>query len=297
MEKTLVVLAAGMGSRFGGLKQLEPVGPSNEFLIDYSVYDAKRAGFTKVVFVIKKENKEAFEETISQRINGIEVEYAYQEMENIPLNIKIDRVKPLGTAHALYCAKDKVKGPFGLISADDFYGNESFEILSNYLDNNEGICVVGYPIGATLSDEGEVKRGVVLSNNNKIETIIESKVKVDGDKVLCTPLNGKPSFEVNKDNPCSMLMYGFNTDIFEKIETMLIDFLKNADLSTGEFLLPDVVDEYVKMGKVNVLSTPSTWIGMTYKEDLPMVQEKIREYINNGIYPKNLWNDYERKNR
>ena len=284
MEKTLVVLAAGMGSRFGGLKQLEPVGPSNEFLIDYSVYDAKRAGFTKVVFVIKKENKEAFEETISQRINGIEVEYAYQEMENVPLNIKIDRVKPLGTAHALYCAKDKVKGPFGLISADDFYGNESFEILSNYLDNNEGICVVGYPIGATLSDEGEVKRGVVLSNNNKIETIIESKVKVDGDKVFCTPLNGKPSFEVNKD-------------IFEKIETMLIDFLKNADLSTGEFLLPDVVDEYVKMGKVNVLSTPSTWIGMTYKEDLPMVQEKIRDYINNGIYPENLWNDYERKNR
>lgn len=297
MEKTLVVLAAGMGSRFGGLKQLEPVGPSGEFLIDYSVYDAKRAGFTKVVFVIKKENKEAFEETISQRINGIEVEYAYQEMENIPLNIKIDRVKPLGTAQALYCAKDKVKGPFGLISADDFYGNESFEILSNYLDNNEGICVVGYPIGATLSDEGEVKRGVVLSNNNKIETIIESKVKVDGDKVYCTPLNGKPSFEVNKDNPCSMLMYGFNTDIFEKIETMLIDFLKNADLSTGEFLLPDVVDEYVKMGKVNVVNSPSTWIGMTYKEDLPIVQEKIREYIDKEIYPENLWNNYERKNR
>lgn len=297
MEKTLVVLAAGMGSRFGRLKQLEPVGPSKEFLIDYSVYDAKRAGFTKVVFVIKKENKEAFEETISQRINGIEVEYAYQEMENIPLNTKIDRVKPLGTAHALYCAKDKVKGPFGLISADDFYGNESFEILSNYLDNNEGICVVGYPIGATLSEEGEVKRGVVLSNNNKIEAIIESKVKVDGDKVSCTPLNGKPSFEVSKENPCSMLMYGFNTDIFEKIEIMLIDFLKNADLSTGEFLLPDVVDEYVKMGKVNVVSTPSTWIGMTYKDDLPMVQEKIREYIDNGIYPENLWNDYERKNR
>ena len=297
MEKTLVVLAAGMGSRFGGLKQLEPVGPSGEFLIDYSVYDAIRAGFTKVVFVIKKENKEAFEETISQRIKGIEVEYAYQEMENIPLNIKIDRVKPLGTAHALYCAKDKVKGPFGLISADDFYGNESFEILSNYLDNNEGICVVGYPIGATLSEEGEVKRGVVLSNNNKIETIIESKVKVVGDKVSCTPLNGKPAFEVSKENSCSMLMYGFNTDIFEKIETMLIDFLKNADLSTGEFLLPDVVDEYVKMGKVNVVSTPSTWIGMTYKEDLPLVQEKIREYINNEIYPENLWNDYERKNR
>ena len=289
MEKTLVVLAAGMGSRFGGLKQLEPVGPSNEFLIDYSVYDAKRAGFTKVVFVIKKENKEAFEETISQRINGIEVEYAYQEMENIPLNIKIDRVKPLGTAHALYCAKDKVKGPFGLISADDFYGNESFEILSNYLDNNEGICVVGYPIGATLSDEGEVKRGVVLSNNNKIETIIESKVKIDGDKVFCTPLNGKPSFEVNKDNPCSMLMYGFNTDIFEKIETMLIDFLKNADLSTGEFLLPDVVDEYVKMGKVNVLSTPSTWIGMTYKEDADYLKTFILNEIEKGVYPNNLW--------
>ncbi len=297
MEKTLVVLAAGMGSRFGGLKQLEPVGPSKEFLIDYSVYDAKRAGFTKVVFVIKKENKKDFEETISQRINGIKVEYAYQEMENIPVNIKLDRVKPLGTAHALYCAKDKINGPFGLISADDFYGKESFEILSNFLDNNDGICVVGYPIGSTLSNEGEVKRGVVLSNNNKIKTIIESKVKVLGDKVYCTPLNGKNSFEVSKENPCSMLMYGFNTDIFEKIEAMLIDFLKNGNLSTGEFLLPDVVDEYVKMGKVSVVSTPSTWIGMTYKEDLQIVKEKIREYIDNGIYPENLWNGYERKNR
>ena len=135
MEKTLVILAAGMGSRFGGLKQLEPVGPSGEFLIDYSVYDAKRAGFTKVVFVIKKENKDAFEETISQRINGMDIEYAYQEMENIPIDMKIDRVKPLGTAHALYCAKDKIDGPFALISSDDFYGKESFEILSNYWCN------------------------------------------------------------------------------------------------------------------------------------------------------------------
>ena len=157
----------------------------------------------------------------------------------------------------------------------------------------------GFAIQPTVALDWKEAFNIYLnaSNNNKIETIIESKVKIDGDKVFCTPLNGNPSFEVNKDNPCSMLMYGFNTDIFEKIETMLIDFLKNADLSTGEFLLPDVVDEYVKMGKVNVLSTPSTWIGMTYKEDLPMVQEKIREYINNGIYPENLWNDYERKNR
>lgn len=299
-DLTLLIMAAGMGSRFGGLKQIEPMGPNGEFLIDYSIYDAINAGFNKVVFIIKEENYDIFKETIGKRVEDkIKTEYVFQDINNVPdgYSVPKDRVKPLGTAHALYCAKDKVKGPFGLISADDFYGNESFEILSNYLDNNEGICVVGYPIGATLSDEGEVKRGVVLSNNNKIETIIESKVKIDGDKVFCTPLNGKPSFEVSKDNPCSMLMYGFNTDIFEKIETMLIDFLKNADLSTGEFLLPDVVDEYVKMGKVNVLSTPSTWIGMTYKEDLPMVQEKIREYINNGIYPENLWNDYERKNR
>lgn len=297
MEKTLVILAAGMGSRFGGLKQLEPVGPSKEFLIDYSVYDAKRAGFTKVVFVIKRENKEAFEETISQRINGVDIEYAYQEMENIPIDMKIDRVKPLGTAHALYCAKDKIKGPFALISSDDFYGKESFEILSNYLDNKKGICVVGYPIGATLSFEGEVKRGVVIEKNSKIETIVESKVKKVGDKVTCSPLNGSASFNVPVNNPCSMLMYGFSIDIFEKMEHMLVDFLSHGNLETGEFLLPDVVDEYVKMGMVDVVSTPSTWIGMTYKEDLEIVKKKINNYISLGVYPQNLWADYERKNR
>lgn len=289
-EKTLVILAAGMGSRFGGLKQIEPVGPSGEFLIDYSIYDAMKAGFNKIVFVIKRENQSLFEETVSKRIKGIKIEYAYQEMENLPIDIKIDRVKPLGTAHALYCAKDAINGPFGLISADDFYGKESFEILSKYLDKEDGICVVGYKVGSTLSDEGEVKRGIVLSNNGVINAITECKVKKSGDKAICTPLTSDESFTCPLTNPCSMLMYGFNTNIFDRITSMLENFLNTADLTKGEFLLPDVVDVYVKEGKVDVINTPAKWIGMTYKEDLDNVKKEILDYIEKGIYPSNLWN-------
>ena len=289
MEKTLVVLAAGLGSRFGGLKQIEPVGPSGEFLIDYSVYDAIKAGFSKVVFVIKKENEEIFKNTISNRIKGIKIEYAYQEMNNLPIDITINREKPLGTAHALYCAKDLINGPFALISSDDFYGRESYNILSNYLDNEKGLCVIGYPIGSTLSNEGEVKRGVILKDGNVVNSIVECKVKKNGNVINCTPLNGSNSFEVTSNNSCSMLMYGFNTNIFDVLEEMLTDFLKNEDLKIKEFLLPDVVDVFVKKGLVKVIDTSCKWIGMTYKEDLLNVKNEINELIKNGVYPKNLW--------
>ena len=289
MEKTLVVLAAGLGSRFGGLKQIEPVGPSGEFLIDYSVYDAIKAGFSKVVFVIKKENEEIFKNTISNRIKGIKIEYAYQEMNNLPIDITINREKPLGTAHALYCAKDLINGPFALISSDDFYGRESYNILSNYLDNENGLCVIGYPIGSTLSNEGEVKRGVILKDGDIVNSIVECKVKKNGNVINCTPLNGSNSFEVTSNNSCSMLMYGFNTNIFDVLEEMLTDFLKNEDLKIKEFLLPDVVDVFVKKGLVKVIDTSCKWIGMTYKEDLLNVKNEINELIKNGVYPKNLW--------
>ena len=289
MEKTLVVLAAGLGSRFGGLKQIEPIGPSGEFLIDYSVYDAIKAGFSKVIFVIKKENEEVFKNTISQRIKGIKIEYAYQEMNNLPIDITINREKPLGTAHALYCAKDLINGPFALISSDDFYGRESFNILSNYLDNEKGLCVIGYPIGSTLSNEGEVKRGVILKDGDIVNSIVECKVKKNGNVINCTPLNGSNSFEVTSNNSCSMLMYGFNTNIFDVLEEMLTEFLRNEDLKIKEFLLPDVVDVYVKKGLVKVIDTSCKWIGMTYKEDLLNVKKEINELIENGIYPKNLW--------
>ena len=289
MGKTLVVLAAGLGSRFGGLKQIEPIGPSGEFLIDYSVYDAIKAGFSKVIFVIKKENEEVFKNTISQRIKGIKIEYAYQEMNNLPIDITINREKPLGTAHALYCAKDLIDGPFALISSDDFYGRESYNILSNYLDNEKGLCVIGYPIGSTLSNEGEVKRGVILKDGDIVNSIVECKVKKNGNVINCTPLNGSNSFEVTSNNSCSMLMYGFNTNIFDVLEEMLTEFLRNEDLKIKEFLLPDVVDVYVKKGLVKVIDTSCKWIGMTYKEDLLNVKKEINELIENGIYPKNLW--------
>lgn len=289
MEKTLVVLAAGLGSRFGGLKQIEPIGPSGEFLIDYSVYDAIKAGFSKVIFVIKKENEEVFKNTISQRIKGIKIEYAYQEMNNLPIDITINREKPLGTAHALYCAKDLIDGPFALISSDDFYGRESFNILSNYLDNEKGLCVIGYPIGSTLSNEGEVKRGVILKDGDIVNSIVECKVKKNGNVVNCTPLNGSSSFDVATNNSCSMLMYGFNTNIFDVLEEMLTEFLRKEDLKIKEFLLPDVVDVYVKKGLVKVIDTSCKWIGMTYKEDLSKVKKEINELIISGVYPKNLW--------
>ena len=289
MEKTLVVLAAGLGSRFGGLKQIEPIGPSGEFLIDYSVYDAIKAGFSKVIFVIKKENEEVFKNTISQRIKGIKIEYAYQEMNNLPIDITINREKPLGTAHALYCAKDLIDGPFALISSDDFYGRESFNILSNYLDNEKGLCVIGYPIGSTLSNEGEVKRGVILKDGDIVNSIVECKVKKNGNVVNCTPLNGSSSFDVGTNNSCSMLMYGFNTNIFDVLEEMLTEFLRKEDLKIKEFLLPDVVDVYVKKGLVKVIDTSCKWIGMTYKEDLSKVKKEINELIISGVYPKNLW--------
>ena len=289
MEKTLVVLAAGLGSRFGGLKQIEPIGPSGEFLIDYSVYDAIKAGFSKVIFVIKKENEEVFKNTISQRIKGIKIEYAYQEMNNLPIDITINREKPLGTAHALYCAKDLIDGPFALISSDDFYGRESFNILSNYLDNEKGLCVIGYPIGSTLSNEGEVKRGVILKDGDIVNSIVECKVKKNGNVINCTPLNGSSSFDVATNKSCSMLMYGFNTNIFDVLEEMLTEFLRKEDLKIKEFLLPDVVDVYVKKGLVKVIDTSCKWIGMTYKEDLSKVKKEINELIISGVYPKNLW--------
>lgn len=293
MKKTLVVLAAGMGSRFGGLKQIQPVGPNGEFIIDYSIHDAIKAGFEKVVFIIRKENLDIFKETIGKRVEDkIETVYAFQEIDILPRKIDVQREKQFGTGHAVYCAKDYVDGPFAVISADDFYGPSVFKDLANFMDNEEGAAVVGYKIGDTIIGEEEVKRGVIIEENGVISAIKESKCHKDSERVYCKSLVGDmEDYTMPLDGPVNMLMYGFNTNFFERCEEMLNVFLDTADLQTAEFFLPDVVDTMIKEGRAKLVKTDETWMGMTYKEDLIHVQNKIQEMIDKGVYKNNLWEE------
>ena len=295
VEKTLVVLAAGMGSRFGGMKQIEPVGPNGEFIIDYSVYSAIRYGFNKVVFVIKEENYDIFKETIGSRIeNKISVEYSFQKLEDIPEGYQIPdgRVKPWGTAHAIYSARNYLNGNFGVITADDFYGDDAFKQLSEMLNENI-YSIIGYNVGDTLSKNGAVKRGVVLHNEGIVSGIIESSCELNGEKVKCTPLDkSKEVFEIEVNHPVSMLINGFTTDILDTIGAdMERAFRENKnDLSNYEMLLPDIMDEDIKNGKlVKVVNTNATWMGMTYREDCELVKNFIIKQIEAGVYPKVLW--------
>ena len=295
MEKTLVVLAAGMGSRFGGMKQTYPVGPNEEFIMDYSVYSAIKYGFTKVVFVIREEYLDLFESTIGKRIEGkVKVGYAFQKLEDIPKGFKVPegRVKPWGTAHAIYCARNEIEGNFGVITADDFYGDKAFEDLSKALDTNN-YSVIGYHLADTLSENGAVNRGVIKSQNGIVNEIVESSCVLDGDRVQCTPLDtNKEQFYVDRNNSCSMLMNGFTTDILTKIgNDMRNEFENNKDnLLDYEMLLPDTMDESIKEGvKIQDITTNSKWIGMTYKEDAEVLKEFINNEIDKGVYPKVLW--------
>lgn len=295
-EKTLVVLAAGMGSRFGGMKQTYPVGPNGEFIMDYSIYSAIKYGFTKVVFVIREEYLDLFKETIGARLDGkIKVGYAFQKLDDIPEGFSVPdaRVKPWGTAHAIYCARNLIEGNFGVITADDFYGDKAFSDLSKALDS-DNYSVIGYHIADTLSLNGSVKRGVIKSNNGVITEIVESSCTLDGDVVRCIPLDKtKEEFVVPKNNSCSMLMNGFTSEMITKIgNVMRKEFEKNKDnLMDYEMLLPDIMDESIKEGKTILdIPTDSIWVGMTYKEDAEYLKEFILKEIENGVYPKDLWN-------
>ena len=295
-EKTLVVLAAGMGSRFGGMKQTYPVGPNDEFIMDYSIYSAIKYGFTKVVFVIREEYLDLFKETIGTRLDGkIKVGYAFQKLDDIPEGFSVpdERVKPWGTAHAIYCARNLIEGNFGVITADDFYGDKAFSDLSKALDT-DNYSVIGYHIADTLSLNGSVKRGVIKSNNGVITEIIESSCTLDSDVVRCIPLDkSKEEFVVSKNNSCSMLMNGFTSEMITKIgNVMRKEFEKNKDnLMDYEMLLPDIMDESIKEGKTILdIPTDSIWVGMTYKEDAEYLKEFILKEIEKGVYPKDLWN-------
>ena len=291
----LLILAAGMGSRFGGLKQIEPMGPNGEFIIDYSIYDAIQAGFSKVVFLIKEENYEIFKETIGSRVEPhIKVEYCFQKNDNLPSNVKVPetRVKPFGTAHAILCCKDKIDENFAIISSDDFYGRDAFQKAADYLSKNDDFCVVGYRIGETLSDKGAVKRGVCMEENGYLTKVIESKVEKQGDHVVCEPLNGSESFNVELNHPVSMILFGLTPKVFPAIEEQMIEyFSKDVDLETCEFLMPDVLDKMIERHQANIkiLDTTSKWFGVTYREDVDNFKEMLKKKIDDGEYPNNLW--------
>ena len=294
---TLVIMAAGMGSRFGGLKQIEPVGPNGEFIIDYSIFDAVRAGFDKVVFIIKEENYEIFKETIGSRVEKqIKVEYAFQRQTDIPSGYDIgDRTKPWGTSHAILSCKDKVKGNFLVLNADDFYGKDSFMQASKFFNekHDDEYAIIGYKIKNTLTENGAVKRGVCEEKDGYLTKLIESSVEDKDGHIIASPLDGSESFEIDKNDPVSMNMFCFRDNIFKYLEDNLKAFFeKNKnDLSKCEYLIPDSVYNMIKEGlvKVEVIPTTAKWQGITYKEDKERLVNDIKELIEKGEYPNNLW--------
>ena len=298
-DLTLVVMAAGMGSRFGGLKQITPVDLEGNFLIDYSIYDAIKAGFSKVVFIIKEENLEDFRNTIGKRLeNKISVSYVFQRLEDVPEFVKIPetRVKPWGTVQALLAAKNEIQGPFAVINADDFYGFDSYKIVAQYLKNslneNEHIAIP-YPISRVCSAHGSVKRGVLFYHENQVLKILECNVEYQNEKYLAQPLDGSESFLIESDHPVSMNMFGFKTSILEKLEEYFVQFMKENEnsLENKEALLPIFLEDALLKKEISLTYQLSkgTWIGMTYKEDLQEVQEKIEELKRNKEYPIHLW--------
>ena len=297
-DLTLVILAAGMGSRFGGLKQVEPIGPNGEFIIDYSIYDAIKAGFTKVVFLIKDEIYDLFRETVGKRIEGkIPVAYSFQRIGDVPewVDIPEERVKPWGTAQAVLSCKDEVDSNFVMINSDDFYGRDAFMKIAEYFNNtssNDDYAMVSFRVINTMTENGSVKRGVCESVDGLLTKITESSVEKVDDKIIATPLDGSDSFEVEPNTLVSMNFFGFTPRIFDKLEKDFpLFFEKNKDnLLKCEYLIPDVVFEEIKDGvRVHVLESRDKWLGVTYREDKDYVVGEIAKLIDKGVYPNNLW--------
>lgn len=298
---TLVILAAGMGSRFGGLKQIHPMGPNEEFIIDYSVYDAIKAGFNKIVFLIKRENYNLFKSTIGSRVEPhIKIEYAFQELDNLPEGyfLPTDRVKPLGTGHAVLCCKKFVNEPFAMINADDFYGRDAFVKAYNYLSNldndSSNYGMIGYKVCNTLTENGSVKRGVCeVDNNDYLIKLTESKVERKDGIITASPLDGSDSFVVGDNDTVSMNYLLFTPTIFDYIEELFPKFFEDNknNLLTSEFLIPEILSDLVEDGRAStkVIRTSASWYGVTYMEDTPIVKKAINDLVISGEYNNNLW--------
>ncbi len=278
---TLVILAAGMGSRFGGLKQIEPLGPHGESIIEYSVYDAIKAGFNKVVIIIKKAIEEDFKAHVGKRLEkAVHVEYAFQELDMLPEGYTIPegREKPWGTAHAILCAKQYLTEPFATINADDYYGPEAFQLIHDQLISSNDICMVGYQLGNTLSEKGTVSRGICETENGYLTKITEN-----------TALDKNSGFPM--ETTVSMNMWGYQPEILPLTEKYFLEFLDNVPNTPNplkaEFFLPLVSDKLINDGyKCKVLKTTGKWYGVTYKDDADQVRAALKEITESGIYPK-----------
>lgn len=296
-DVTLVVMAAGIGSRFGGgIKQLEPMGPNGEIIMDYSIHDAMEAGFNKVVFVIRKDLEKDFDEIIGQRIKQkINVEYAFQEKDNIPEQYKEtfkDRAKPWGTGQAILSCKGIVNEPFLVINADDYYGKEGFKVAYEFLSSEHNsdklpFCMVGFVLKNTLSENGGVSRGVCKVVDGKLTDVVEThNIEKKGDKAV----TGDKEIDIN--SVVSMNMWGLNPEIFNILETGFDEFLSSLQPTElkAEYLLPSIIDDLIKSNtaEVNVLTSHDTWFGVTYKEDKEYVKQSIAELIKKGYYPEKL---------
>ncbi|MBR5422185.1 MAG: nucleotidyltransferase [Lachnospiraceae bacterium] len=305
-KPTLVLLAAGMGSRYGGLKQIDPIDDAGHKIIDFSIYDALRAGFGKVVFIIKKEHEADFRECIGDAVaKKTEVEYVYQEQTAIPdwVTIPADRVKPWGTAHAIWCCRDKVKEPFAVINSDDYYGVSAYKTLVDFLAapvaDQEGrmpFCMVGYQLKNTLTENGSVARGCCRMNEQGYLTRIEELTKIEktADGARYTQDDGASWTDIELDTLVSMNMWGFQPQIFGELESSLDRFFKEEmekNPLKSECFIPIEVGRMVEAGKasVKVLSSADKWFGVTYKEDKPFVMESVAKLKAEGVYPEKLW--------
>ena len=303
MDKpVLVIMAAGMGSRYGGLKQIDTVDDDNDKIIDFSIFDAKRAGFCKVIFIIKKENLELFKEAIGDAVSKhIDVEYVFQDLGDIPEGEKVypGRTKPYGTAHAVRSVRNTVNGPFAVINADDFYGREAFQKIYDYLEeveNEQGrYCMVGFKLGNTLTENGSVSRGIcsVDSEGNLVDIVERTKV-IKTDEGAAYTENGEDYVAISADSPTSMNIWGFTADFLEELDKAFVRFYKEElpqNVEKAECYLPFVVDGMVKDGRatVRVLGSSDKWFGVTYKEDKEYVRDRIAELKKAGVYPKKLW--------
>ncbi|MBX9783741.1 MAG: nucleotidyltransferase [Chitinophagaceae bacterium] len=298
MQPTLLILAAGMASRYGSMKQTEGFGPNGETIMDYSVYDAIRAGFGKVVFVIREDFAEAFKASFEPKLNGkIQTEYVYQSLQSFAGNFSVPatRTKPWGTAHAVLCAKDVIKEPFAVINADDYYGRDAFEKAAAFLMNDcnpEQHAIIGYQLAKTLSAHGTVSRGVcVVDDEQNLVSIAErTKIYPEGDGIVYEDAAGKHNVPVNSS--VSMNFWCFDDSIFYLTSKMFKTFLQqHGGEEKSEFFIPIVADEYIKeeLGVIKVIPTSSQWFGVTYKEDAPSVQQSVNQLIAEGVYPAGLW--------
>ena len=298
MKPTLLILAAGMGSRYGGLKQIDGIGPNEEPIIEYSIYDAINSGFGKIVFVIRREFDEAFRSRFDKFSDKIAIEYAYQEV-NIKVEgiTTIERKKPWGTSHAVLVAKDLINEPFAVINADDYYGAESFKLIADFLTNDCSpslMSMVGYTLHNTLSEHGTVNRGVceVDSDNNLVEVIERTKIAAQNGVINYNIGTDDPLGIVDKNASVSMNYWGFHPSIFSEIEMGLYNFMRdNADNPTAEYYIPTIVTEMIinRQMQVRVIPTNDNWFGVTYKEDKPLAVVAINKYISDGVYPTHLW--------